>query len=275
MCGRFALTTMPGDLIEEFEITAGYSGLPLPSDWNVTPTRQIYAIRDNASHQRELTTLSWGMIAPWSKDSTEALRSQSMAINARSESVHEKPTFRNAFRSRRCLIPVSGYYEWATELGKYETKQPFFIHSTLPSTNLLKPVAGELTGSESNSKSVNRSPFKTLALAGIWDQWVDDRGEVHESASIITREAVGFLATVHHRMPTFLPADRWDAWLNPDLKNVEEIRNLMNFEIANPTIAAPDANLAAYPVATLVNSIRNNGPELIKEIELGESQTLF
>jgi putative SOS response-associated peptidase YedK len=104
---------------------------------------------------------------------------------------------------------------------------------------------------------------------------VDDRGEVHESASIITREAVGFLATVHHRMPTFLPADRWDLWLNPDLKNVDEIRDLMNFDIPNPTIATPDAHLAAYPVATLVNSTRNNGPELIKEIELGESQTLF
>jgi len=255
MCGRFALTTMPGDLIEEFNITGGYSGLLLPSDWNVTPTSQIYAIRDNAHHQRELTTVSWGMIAPWSKDSTEALRSQSMAINARSESVHEKPTFRSAFRSRRCLIPASGYYEWATELGKYETKQPFFIHSSLP-------------GKTSDS-------FKTLALAGIWDQWVDDRGEVHESASIITREAVGFLATVHHRMPTFLPADRWDLWLNPDLKNVDEIRDLMDFDIPNPTIATPDAHLAAYPVATLVNSTRNNGPELIKEIELGESQTLF
>ena len=122
MCGRYALVKSAGELIEEFEITTNRIPAALPADWNIAPTREIYVVRnlrDDANpNQRELATLSWGMIAPWSKDRNEAIRSQSQAINARSESVHEKPTFRSAFKSRRCLIPASGYYEWATELGK-------------------------------------------------------------------------------------------------------------------------------------------------------------
>ena len=114
--------------MDAFEITTGYVGPVLPADWNITPTRDIYIVRDNREAQRELATVSWGLIAPWSEDAQSALRSQSQAINARTETVHEKPTFRNAFTSRRCLIPASGYYEWATEMGPYAPKQPFFIH---------------------------------------------------------------------------------------------------------------------------------------------------
>ncbi len=242
MCGRYALSKLPSELIEEFEITAGATGSALPFDWNITPTRQINVIRANQDHARELANVSWGIIAPWSKDRTEAVRSQSQAINARGESVHEKPTFRNAFKSRRCLIPATGYYEWATELGRYGTKQPFYIHSATEN--------------------------KTLAFAGIYDRWVDTNGEIFESAAIITREAVGFLATVHHRMPTFLPPDRWDLWLSPELTDVNEVRSLME-------LSDPAAGLAAHPVSTLVNATRNNGPELIEEIELGEPETLF
>ena len=138
MCGRYALVKSAGELIEEFEITTNRIPAALPADWNIAPTREIYVIRDFrdfgddvSENRRELATLSWGMIAPWSKDRSEAVRSQSQAINARSESVHERPTFRSAFKSRRCLIPASGYYEWATELGKYESKQPFFIQSDI------------------------------------------------------------------------------------------------------------------------------------------------
>jgi len=242
MCGRYALSKLPSELIEEFEITAGHTGGILPVDWNITPTREIYIIRDNSEQKRELANLSWGLIAPWSKDRTEAVRSQSQAINARTETVHEKPTFRSAFKSRRCLIPATGYYEWATELGKYETKQPFYIHAS--------------------------KPERTLVFAGIYDRWVDTNGEIFESAAIITREAVDFLATVHHRMPTFLPEDRWDSWLDPRLTQVEEIRALMELE-------DPAANLIAEPVSSAVNSIRNNGPDLIVPIELGEPTTLF
>jgi putative SOS response-associated peptidase YedK len=243
MCGRYALVKSAGELIEEFEITTNRIPAALPADWNIAPTREIYVIRNSSIDNRpELATLSWGMIAPWSKDRSEAIRSQSQAINARSESVHEKPTFRSAFKSRRCLIPASGYYEWATEFGKYESKQPFFIQS-------------ETEG-------------KTLAFAGIYDRWVDPSGEIFESASIITRPAVDFLAKIHNRMPTFLPVDRWDAWLNPKLNEVEEIRELME-------LSDPAAGLRAHPVSTKVNATRNNGADLISEIDVSEPNTLF
>lgn len=251
MCGRFALVKSAGELIEEFEITANltpnsiFNSIPksLPADWNIAPTREIYVVRDaNINRERELATLSWGLIAPWSKDRTQATRSQSQAINARSESVHEKPTFRSAFKSRRCLILASGYYEWATELGRYESKQPFYVQSQVAN--------------------------KSLAFAGIFDRWIDPNGEIFESAAIITRPAVDFLATIHHRMPTFLPEDRWDAWLDHKLNSVEEIRALIEID-------EPARGLQAHPVSTKVNSTRNSGPDLIVEIDVGEPNTLF
>jgi putative SOS response-associated peptidase YedK len=249
MCGRYALVKSAGELIEEFEITTNSIPSALPADWNIAPTREIYVIRNLrdiregvSENRRELAMLSWGMIAPWSKDRSEAFRSQSQAINARSESVHEKPTFRSAFKSRRCLIPASGYYEWATELGKYESKQPFFIQSDIQG--------------------------KSLAFAGIYDRWVDPSGEIFESASIITRPAVDFLAKIHNRMPTFLPVNRWDAWLDPKLNSVEEIQKLME-------LAEPAKGLRAHPVSTRVNATRNNGADLISEIDVSEPNTLF
>ena len=225
--------------MDAFEIITGYVGPVLPADWNITPTRDIYIVRDNREAQRELATVSWGLIAPWSEDAQSALRSQSQAINARTETVHEKPTFRNAFTSRRCLIPASGYYEWATEMGPYAPKQPFFIHGD-----------------------------RLIAFAGIWDRWRSPDGSYQESAAIITRPAVEFLATVHHRMPTFLPRERWDAWLDPALNKVDEIRGLMD-------LAEPALGLSAYPVSSRVNSTANNGSQLIAPIELGEPETLF
>ena len=239
MCGRYALSAEQDDILEAFAISTGYAGPILPADWNITPTREIYIVRDNIKAERELTTVSWGLIAPWAHDAQEALRSQSQAINARIETVHEKPTFRNAFISRRCLIPATGYYEWATEMGPYSPKQPFFIHG-----------AG------------------LIAFAGIWDRWRAPDGSYKESAAIITRPSVGFLATVHSRMPTFLPADRWSSWLDPRVNRADEIRGLMD-------VKAPAQGLQAYPVASLVNSTANNGPRLIAPIELGEPETLF
>ena len=225
--------------MDAFEVSTDYAGPILPADWNITPTRDIYIVRDNREGKRELTTLSWGLIAPWSENPHDALRSQSQAINARTETVHEKPTFRSAFISRRCLIPASGYYEWATEMGPYAPKQPFYIHGD-----------------------------GLIAFAGIWDRWRAPDGTYKESAALITRPAVEFLATVHHRMPTFLPRDRWDAWLSPQLNKVDEIRGLLN-------LSAPAIGLQAHPVSSRVNSTGNNGPDLIKEIELGGPQTLF
>ena len=223
------------DIAEEFS-TSALPDRTLPVDWNIKPTQDIYIVKNE-----EIKIASWGLIAPWSKNSVDALRSQSQAINARSESVHEKPTFRNAFRQRRCLVPATGYYEWATELGRYKTKQPVFI---------------------------SRDDEKLLAFAGIFDRRISPEGEIRESVAIITRDAVGDLAKVHNRMPLFIPRNRWEKWMDSELTEVEEVRDLM-------VIPKPDAHLRYWPVSTLVNSIRNNGAELIAPIELGEPETLF
>jgi putative SOS response-associated peptidase YedK len=241
VCGRYAISKLPEELIEEFEISAGHTGKVLPADWNISPTKEIYIIRNNQEEKRELVNLSWGLIAPWSKTSDEAIKSQSSAINARTETVDSKPTFKNAFKYHRCLIPATGYYEWATELGKYPSKQPFYIHN------------------KNN---------KTLAFAGIYSTWHDENGVAKQSAALITRPAVDILEKIHHRMPTFLPQDRWDHWLDNQENDVDEIKALLQFN-------NEAAGLIADPVSTKVNATRNNGPELIQPIELGEPQTLF
>ena len=235
MCGRYALSAMISDIAEEFS-TNSAPGISLPADWNIKPTNDVYIIKNQA-----IEIASWGMIAHWSKSDDEATKSQSSAINARSESVHEKPTFKSAFRSNRCLLPATGYYEWASELGKYKTKQPIYI---------------------------SRDDNKLLAFTGIFQSWTSPSGRVIQSVSIITRQAVGQLALVHSRMPVFLPRDRWADWMNPKINDVAKIRSLMD-------IPNPDANLGFHPVSSAVNSIAGSGPGLIEPIELGEPETLF
>jgi putative SOS response-associated peptidase YedK len=235
MCGRYALSAMISDIAEEFS-TNSAPGISLPADWNIKPTNDVYIIKNQA-----IEIASWGMIAHWSKSDDEAAKSQSSAINARSESVHEKPTFKSAFRSNRCLLPATGYYEWASELGKYKTKQPIYI-----------------SGDDN----------KLLAFTGIFQSWTSPSGKVIQSVAIITRQAVGQLALVHSRMPVFLPRERWQDWMNPKINDVERIRSLMD-------VPTPDANLRFHPVSSAVNSIAGSGPGLIEPIELGEPETLF
>ncbi len=229
------------EIIERFDLDASLVDKSLPLNWNIAPTNEIYIIRDN-QQGRILDSASWGLIAPWQKNSTEARNSQSHAINARRESIHEKPTFRQAFRTTRCLIPATGYYEWATSLGKYPPKQPFYISSAQENTS--------------------------LSIAGIWSTWKSESGAEIQSAAIITREAVGELATIHSRMPVFMPKDRWDTWLDPKNREIETLISLME-------IPDPASGLQTRPVAARVNLVANNGPELIEPFELGEAQTLF
>ena len=246
MCGRYAQAQEMDEIIERFDLNGSTLDASLPLNWNIAPTNEIYIIRDlqrNAnSLVRTLDSASWGIIAPWQKNFAEARTSQSHAINARSESIHEKPTFRQAFRTTRCLIPATGYYEWATSLGKYPPKQPFYITSAEP----------------------NRS----LSIAGIWSTWKNEKGEEIQSAAIITREAVGELATIHSRMPVFMERAKWSDWLDPKNREIEDLIALMQ----NPD---PAAGLVTRPVSSRVNLVANNGPELIDEIDLGEAQTLF
>jgi putative SOS response-associated peptidase YedK len=223
-----------------FDLTSNQVDNSLPHNWNIAPTNEIYIIRGAMT----LTTASWGLIAPWSTDPTSARASQSHAINARSESIHEKPTFRDAFRRTRCIIPVNGYYEWATALGKYPPKQPFYM---------------------SPDPKVWGAAF---SVAGIWSRWISPAGEQIDSASIITREAVGDLATIHSRMPVILPRESWKHWLDQEERDLTSLRNLM-------VVDRPDHGILIDPVSTRVNLVANNGPDLITPITLGEPTTLF
>lgn len=243
MCGRYAQSADMRELMERFEVTGASPTQSLPANWNIAPTNQIYIVRADQSDASkiELATLSWGLIGPWLTNIQEARASQSRAINARSESIHEKPTFRSAFRSTRCLIPAQGYYEWATALGKFAPKQPFYIQA---------------------------KDGKQLSIAGIWSSWRAPSGEVIQSASIITQEAQAELADIHSRMPVFMPRDRWQQWLDPSNNDVEQIKSLMQVDF-------PTSNLQAYPVSRAVNSVSNNGKKLTLEIALGAPETLF
>lgn len=245
MCGRYAQSADMRELMEQFEVTGNSPTYSIPVNWNIAPTNPIYIVRESMQEQsivkRDLAVVSWGLIAPWLSDPAEAKASQSRAINARSESVHEKPTFRDGFKSRRCLVPAQGYYEWATALGKYRPKQAFYISSR---------------------------DGQQLSIAGIWSTWRSPNGEVIETASIITQEAQGELATIHSRMPVFMPHNRWEQWLDPKNKDVEHLRNLM-------VVDSPESIVTAHPVSASVNSVANNGQSLIEPIELGEPETLF
>ena len=242
MCGRYALNISGEDLALEF--AAGIKDAAITaSNWNISPTTLIPFIsgEDESGQVRSINTASWGLIPAWAKDASRA----SNAINARVESISEKPTFKSAFKSRRCLIPVTGYYEWATELGKYKPKQPFYI-------------------SHKNKSS--------LAVAGIYESWINPESrQALTSAAIITREVVGILAPIHHRMPVILPKDLWSSWLSNKSLTPGEINDYLTMI----DIKEADKDLVFWPVADDVNNARNTGPTLAQEIAVGESGTLF
>ena len=242
MCGRFAQSKMEDALVEEYGITGAVPTSPLPASWNIAPTRDIYIVReDTQSRGRELTTASWGLIGSWQKDLAGARASQSHAINARRESVFEKPTFRHAVRKRRCLVPADGYYEWATALGPYRPKQPFYISS--PDSH-------------------------PLSFAAIWNEWVSPKGQKIPSVAIITCDSQGELASIHSRMPVLLPRDRWEFWLDSSIQDGDHLLKLMEYSDLYE-------GLGVHAVSASVNSVANDGPELIRPITLGEPQTLF
>ena len=243
MCGRYAQSADMRELMEAFAVTGSSPTQALPANWNIAPTNPIYIVRADSLDltKRALATVSWGLIAPWLSEINEAKSSQSRAINARSESVYEKPTFRAAFKSTRCIIPAEGYYEWATALGRFAPKQPFYISS---------------------------HDGEQLPIAGIWSSWRSPSGERIETASIITQEAVGELAEIHSRMPVFMPRNRWASWLDPENNEIEVLKELMIVE-------SPASIVIAHPVSHAVNSVLRNSKELTQEVELGEPETLF
>ncbi|NYI06295.1 SOS response-associated peptidase [Allostreptomyces psammosilenae] len=260
MCGRYASGRAPDELVEHFAVERlvddADQAVPVPErDWNVAPTKPVWAVLERPTQEsggpggrpvRQLRPLRWGLVPSWAKDVSVGAR----MFNARSESVHEKPAYRRAFAARRCLIPADGYYEWEARLVPGQTdakrgpgrKQPYWI---------------------------SRADGRPLAFAGLYEFWrdpelpKDDPRSWLWTCTILTTDAPtegrgAQLGRIHPRMPLELAPDRWEAWLDPTRTDPEELRGLL----------VPDdpGLLTAHPVSTAVNSVRNNGPELIEPV---------
>lgn len=219
MCGRYTLTTPADEIAEMLGISHTLSAQPR---YNIAPTQNILIARHNEHNERELTMLRWGLIPAFIKDPKKVVK----PINARSESVHEKPFFKDAFRQRRCLIPVDGYYEWKA-LGK--VKQPYLM----------------------------RLNNKVFFVAGIWETWISQEGEVIETAAMITTSANDIVSKVHDRMPVILKPENFSLWLN-NTQDVDSLSSLLR-PYKNP-------GMEIYPVSTLVNSGRNESPDCIEAV---------
>jgi putative SOS response-associated peptidase YedK len=216
MCGRYTLSTPAGRLAEEFQLD---STVEIPPSYNVAPTQQVAAVLEDEGGRR-LEMLRWGLVPSWADDPEIGAR----MINARSETAPEKPSFRRAFRGRRCLIPADGFYEWKREDGG---KQPYYF------------------------RMQDGRPF---AFAGLWESWEKGDGDLRTCA-ILTTRASSVLQGIHDRMPVILPRDAYNAWLDPDADR-EELGELM--------IPYPGADLETYPVSRFVNSPRNNDERCIE-----------
>ena len=218
MCGRFALLA-PGETVADtFQLESAPA--PLPPRYNIAPTQPVLAVRLAQTGKREAALFHWGLIPSWSKDISIGAR----MINARAETVPEKPSFRTAFKRRRCLIPASGFYEWQKLNGR---KQAMYIH----------PQDDDL-----------------FAFAGLWEIWQGADGSHLETCTILTTTPNELMAPIHNRMPVILEPADFDMWLAPGDHPDQALHLLRPY---------PAAKMAAYPVSTLVNSPANDTPECI------------
>lgn len=221
MCGRFSLHTPESQIREAFNLEHT-EPLGLKPRYNITPSQLIPIIRDT-ENSREMVLAQWGLIPAWSKVS----KTKYSTINARIESVAEKPTDRTPFKRRRCLVPADGFYEWRVVNGK---KIPHHIRM--------------------RDSSV-------FAFAGLWDHW-EGQDESIESCSIIVMPANEVMKPIHERMPAIISAAHYASWLDSNLTHKQEIMQLL--------LSAPSSQLTAYPVSTRVNSPGNNDAQCIEKV---------
>ena len=220
MCGRYTLSD-PGDLLLELDVV---SHLPIEPRYNIAPTQAVLAIRgQDADPRPQAVQLRWGLVPYWAKDPSIGNR----MINARSETAAEKPSFKQALKKRRCLIPTDGFYEWV-KVGK--AKQPYHIH--LP----------------------QRRPF---VFAGLWERWT--RGpEPLETCTILTTAANDDVRPVHDRMPVILEGEARLAWLDPELQDSELLTSMLG--------PLPAGRLQLTAVSTLVNNPRNDSAACLEPL---------
>lgn len=222
MCGRFTLTRAADVVAELFEL----EDVPvLAPRYNIAPTQSVAAVRvPKDQPRRELSMLHWGLIPSWAKDREIGSR----MINARAETVMEKPSFRNAFKSRRCLIVADGFYEWK-KLA--DGKQPHLIRFR------------------------DGRPF---AFAGLWEHWEDPESGPVDSCTIITTEPNRLMSTLHNRMPVILPTSAYERWLDPGIKGDDKLAALL--------VPCGDQDLEAYPVGRQVNNPKNDVPACVARL---------
>jgi len=229
MCGRFTLHTSAGELVKVFQMIKPPTNLA--DRWNVAPTQQVLAVRQS-DEGREPVSVRWGLIPSWAK---EAKIGNSL-INARAETITEKPSFRTAFKRRRCLVIADGFYEWS----KFEeVKIPYLI--------TLK----------------DRFPF---AFAGLWEKWKDTTGDWIESTTIITTNPNSLVASIHDRMPVILPNVRYDEWLDVGIQEVKQLKQLL--------MPYPPEEMEFEKVSLVINNVRNDVDPRIADLNsLSSSDT--
>jgi len=230
MCGRMVLTRSAREIAEAFDVDGEVEDCELGPRYNVAPSQDILGLRIGPGGARQLSLLHWGLIPSWSKQRSTGYR----LINARSETAAEKPSFREALRRRRCIVPIDGFYEWqaADGAGRKAPKIPYFF---------------------------SHPHGKALAIAGLWESWTDlASGEIVESCSLLTTEANREVRPVHQRMPVFLADGDFERWLDPACQDVEVIESLL--------VPAAPGLLQAVEVSTRVNNPRNEDPRCIEAV---------
>jgi putative SOS response-associated peptidase YedK len=218
MCGRFTQHHTIDELIERFEV--GLVEYETEPRYNIAPTQTVTAIVQN--DEREMVGLQWGLIPYWAKDAKIA----SQLINARAETLAEKPSFKNALAKRRCLIPADGFYEWKKQKGG---SQPYYIR---------------------------RRDGGLFAFAGLWEEWKSPEGELRQTCTIITTEPNELMASLHHRMPVILKPQHEAEWLDPAAHYAPALTQLLQ--------TYPDGELEAMPVSRAVNSPAQDDASLIQ-----------
>ncbi|MDJ0773558.1 MAG: SOS response-associated peptidase [Mastigocoleus sp. MO_167.B18] len=222
MCGRFTLSATPEAIAEEFNI----KNIPdFKPTYNVAPTQNVLAVlNEEKTLQHQFKKLRWGLIPSWAKDFSIAAR----LINARSETVAEKPAFRSPYKRRRCLVVADGFFEWKKQKDK---KQPFYF---------------ELQ---------NKHPF---AFAGLWEKWNSPQGEEIKSCTILTVAANQLLQQYHHRMPLILKQQDYDLWLDPLIQTPDLLQHLLS--------PYPAEDMKSYKVSSLVNNPKHNTYQCIEPV---------
>lgn len=224
MCGRFSQTASPEVMAQQFELIDPPLFNPR---YNIAPSQPVVAIRiEPDTTTRRLVQLRWGLIPSWAKDT----KIGNQCINAKAETVAEKPAFRAAFKNRRCLVIATGFYEWQRQ---GPVKQPMWIGLR------------------------SKQPF---AFAGLWEHWTPAEGDSLETCTIITTEPNKLMASIHNRMPVILAPTSYDQWLDPTFQHIEPLKALLRPYLSE--------ELTAYPVSTLVNNPRHDAPQCLEPVSV-------